>query len=623
LTSFRLIELQHFITAYDTSRIPNAVNQFVPASWGMEHLLSGVCLRQHSPSSRPKVRQTLEYALTTNSLSTGFRHRFEDAVGLRPAYMDYSELRVLSPVALLRTLRGLSASRLFLPFEETSSRSILPLMKGLAALTGAPVINVVGPDLRIEAVTRWNVGQSLIKMVVASAVAARDMARCEADVKRLLRLPRPVVKAVDGNRVLYIKGNLSFGFQAGGSIGHVAGVVNALAASRRQVTVASTEPLGMLRTEARQLLLKVPAIFGLPFEKSYYSLQRLMAEQLEQEADSAKSGFIYQRMAPANYVGVHLSHLWNVPLVLEYNGSEIWVSRNWGRRFRYPELAVAAEEVCLRHAHLIVAVSEVLADQLVERGVERERIVWYPNGVDPTMFDPARFSPADRLALRDGLGIAANDVVLTFIGTFGQWHGVEVFAQAIRHLVDHHGSWCDASRVRFMLVGDGPKMPVVRRLLGIAPYAPRVTLTGLVPQSEAASYLAISDVVVSPHVKNEDGSRFFGSPTKLFEYMAMGKAIVASDLEQIGTILKAGIHADRLPRDEPEGGESQPAVLCEPGNVAALSEALRFMVDRPVWRTLLGANARKEVLAKYTWPHHVAAILDGVAAISPMKCRHE
>src|SRR6185295_19328459 len=188
------------------------------------------------------------------------------------------------------------------------------------------------------------------------------------------------------------------------------------------------------------------------------------------------------------------SRHWGVPLVLEYNGSEVWIGKNWGRGFRYPQVALKAEEACLRHAHLVVTVSDVLADELVERGVERERIVWYPNCVDTKVFDPANFSDESALALRARLNIPAQAPLVTFIGTFGQWHGVEVFAQTIRDLVDHHRGWLEATGTRFVLVGDGPKMPVVKAALGEAPYSNFVTLTGLVPQAEAPQYLAAADI---------------------------------------------------------------------------------------------------------------------------------
>ena len=96
--------------------------------------------------------------------------------------------------------------------------------------------------------------------------------------------------------------------------------------------------------------------------------------------------------------------------------------------------------------------------------------------------------------------------------------------------------------------------------------------------------------------------------------MAMGKSIVASDLEQIGTVLAQSVRADRLPSGEPREDERRLAVLCPPGDEESLSAALRFVIERPSWRHVLGRNARVEALAKYTWARHVSAILDGLAS---------
>ena len=271
--------------------------------------------------------------------------------------------------------------------------------------------------------------------------------------------------------------------------------------------------------------------------------------------------------------------------MLEYNGSEVWIARTWGRPLRYERLATDAEEASLRHAQRIVTISEPLADELVARGVERERIVWHPNGVEPSLFDPARFTDAQRTALRTRFDISPDAVLVTFVGTFGQWHGVDVLARAVRM----HAAWAREHGVRFLFVGDGLRMPEVRRELeGAADVA---VLAGLVPQHDAPLHLAASDILVSPHVANADGSPFFGSPTKLFEYMAAGKAIVASDLDQVGDVVR-GV-----------------GVLVPPGDADALGTAIAQLATDPARRSELGAAARRRVLERYTWDDHVGAIL--------------
>ena len=158
-------------------------------------------------------------------------------------------------------------------------------------------------------------------------------------------------------------------------------------------------------------------------------------------------------------------------------------------------------------------------------------------------------------------------------------------------------------------------MAETRRILEDVPPS-LYTLTGLVPQAEAPRHLAASDILLSPHVPNADGSRFFGSPTKLFEYMAMAKPIVASALDQIADVLDPGLDVQSLPGDDDPSDRPELAVLTRPGNPEDLAAALRFLAERPHWRARLGENARARALERYTWKHHVQTIVERLDAVA-------
>jgi glycosyltransferase involved in cell wall biosynthesis len=554
----------------------------------------------------------VNYALTVYPLSNAFRLRLTNALTTEPVYLSLTELRQLSPMKAVARLRTMGDGCLVIPIEDQGSRAILPVLKAVAAMSNARAVEVRDHNLHAERVSRWGLVSGLASLVSASAVSARDALFCNRELSQLLSASRIQASVGSASAALYLNANLWFGVKAGGSIGHVAGVVNALSDGGLPVVYASAGGRTMIRPEVPLVELNPQKVFSLPYELNYYSFHRKVVRQLER---LPAPRFIYQRMSVANYAGVKLSRQWGVPLVLEYNGSEAWIAKNWGRSLRYHDLAVKAEEASLRHAHVVVTISDVLRDELMEKGVAADRIVSYPNCIDPGMFQPTRFGVDETVALRRKLGIAPDAVLATFVGTFGQWHGVDVLAQAIRRLVDEQSEWLTRAKVHFLLVGDGLKMPIVRETLAGDAAARFVTLAGLVPQADAPAYLAASDVLLSPHVANADGSRFFGSPTKLFEYMAMGKAIVASDLDQIGEVLRNSVHAGAFPAAEPAETDSRLAVLFPPGDIAAFIESVKFAVNRADWRTTLGRNARAEALSKYTWEHHTAAILDRLHAV--------
>ena len=247
-------------------------------------------------------------------------------------------------------------------------------------------------------------------------------------------------------------------------------------------------------------------------------------------------------------------------------------------------------------ASLIVAVSEPLRDELIHRGVPSERILVNPNGVDPHLFHP----DCGGKEVRARLGFEPHDVVVGFVGTFSYWHGVAVLQDAILQILSENAASGELPRIRFLLVGQGLLHAEMRQALCRYEERGNVLLPGRVPHDRVAAYLDACDILCSPHTTMPDRTPFFGSPTKLFEYMGVGKAIVASNLDQLGRVLRHNQTAWLVPPDHPQ----------------ELAEAIRLLARQPALRQRLGSNAAADAEQHYTWRHNAKRVLARVAGLA-------
>ena len=300
-------------------------------------------------------------------------------------------------------------------------------------------------------------------------------------------------------------------------------------------------------------------------------------------------GAFYQRHFAFSIAGALLSRRLKVPLILEYNGSEVWIANHWDPNPLRSWIRLC-EAVALRSATRIVVVSNALRDDLIKRGIQADRVRVNPNAVDADFFCPGHGNGRARREL----GVKSDEVLIGFVGSFSLWHGIEVLQHAIVSLLGSE----QPCRLRFILVGDGLLHGEMRSALAAYEKNGAVIFTGLVPRGRVAEYLDAADILVSPHIPMPDGSRFFGSPTKLFEYMAMGKGIVASRLEQLAEVLE----------------HDNTAWLVKPGDPEELAEGILQLALDPEKRKALGSAARRAAVERHSWARNVACALDDMLA---------
>ena len=486
--------------------------------------------------------------------------------------------------ATLFRLKSFREGRLVTERLATSGRPMLAWPLWLMSGSRCYIADTEGAERDVTLGLLWRWTRQLLGETISKRVLLRRVEQEVADAERSPRA-RPVsVRA--GGAPVYLRTDLSFGIRAGGSVGHTAGVLNELEAAVGTPILMTTTPIPTLNRGIEVHQVTVPERFWNFRELPTFLLNDVFVAETLRAVDTRAVSFVYQRYSLNNYAGLQLARRLNVPFVLEYNGSEIWMGRHWGRPLKYEALATRIEVLNVRNADLVVVVSRAMRDELVTRGVESDRVLVNPNAVDPERYSPA----IDGTGVRRRYGLGGH-TVLGFMSTFAPWHGSVVLAHAFVRLIRRNPDLHDS--VRLLMIGSGVELEAARQVIVNAGFDDLVRFTGLVPQEEGPAHLAACDLLISPHVPNPDGSPFFGSPTKLFEYMAMARGIVASNLDQIGEVLRHG----------------ETAWLVPPADVEALADGLDRLVRDAVLREALGAAARRDVVAQHTWRAHVARTL--------------
>lgn len=282
-------------------------------------------------------------------------------------------------------------------------------------------------------------------------------------------------------------------------------------------------------------------------------------------------GLLFERYAIFAIAGALLSRRWGRPLVVEvnYTSSSPLVRK---RSAILKPLARALDRFVFERAAGLTVVSSELRRHLIQvYGVAPQKIILVPNAADPEVFDPARIA-ASRFSAGKVIG---------FVGGFYPWHGLDVLVEAFR-LVSAR-----VSGARLLLIGDGPMMPAIRAQVAALGLEDRVTLTGWVDHAELPAHIARFHVGVMPD------SNDYGSPMKIFEYMAMNKPVVVPDYPPLRDVVT-------------DGAEGR---IFRPRDAHSLADCLTMLLTDDAAHGRMSENARSKIVSTHNWRRNAEEIL--------------
>ena len=284
---------------------------------------------------------------------------------------------------------------------------------------------------------------------------------------------------------------------------------------------------------------------------------------------------LYTRKGFLTLVPGVISRLLRIPSIIEVNGI---IADEVKAGFGLPEGAVRLfalfEKWSYRLSHRVVTVTEGLKTILQSRyRIPAERIVTIANGVNVTRFAPRQIQEN------------GEKIYLGFVGHLVPWAGVEYLIRALAAVRTHR------PEVHGLIVGEGQLRPSLEALAQSLKLGEALTFTGKVSPEEVPHYINRCAICFVPAVR-ERNAQIGGSSLKLYEYMACGKPVIVSDIPGLDIV-----------------AQYEAGLIVEAENVAALEEAVLYLLENPELCKQMEENARETARKHFSWRHTTERIL--------------
>ena len=322
----------------------------------------------------------------------------------------------------------------------------------------------------------------------------------------------------------------------------------------------------------KELRLRMPQ-FVFEICEIFYNI--LAYIKIQKMFKTKKYDFIYERYAIFNIAGVLAAKKSKIPILLEVSFTS--KSPLYQKRSRiFSPFACWIERKVFQAANGIVVVTKHLKEQLKNLGTNENKIIVLPNAVDPFKFNP----DISGIDVRKEYNLTGKKIV-GFVGGFSPWHGLDLLLDCAFDVLKKF------KKVAFLLIGDGPLWNSLKQKAVEMGIEDSVIFPGRIIHEDLPEYIATFDIGILP------GSNDYGSPMKIFEYMAMAKPIVAPKLGPIEEVISNG----------------REGILFKPKDKSEMVIALIALLKNEEFSVKMGARAHKRVLKHQTWKKTIDRIL--------------
>ncbi|QIM63396.1 glycosyl transferase family 1 [Pasteurellaceae bacterium Orientalotternb1] len=298
--------------------------------------------------------------------------------------------------------------------------------------------------------------------------------------------------------------------------------------------------------------------------------------------EEGKFDLIYERYSLWSHAGMSFAKKHGCVGILEVNAPLIEEQKKH-RELPLEEEAQAVAESVFANADAMIAVSPGVKRYLETFEKAKEKVHVIANGVALSRFAKAAADNSQRLSQfveQDEMKIPT----IGFLGTLKPWHGVSILVQAWAILRQR------GYHARLLIVGDGPQYQVLNDEIEQLGLLEHVHFTGAVAPDSVPEWLAKMDIAVAPYPSME---QFYFSPLKIYEYMAAGLPIIATQVGHLDSVIDNGYNG----------------VLIAPDDPSKMADGIEEIFTDPVKAQQLGQNARFTAEQYHSWLSVVERIL--------------